>query len=61
MKGNMEETSDDNLVELAKQGDVEALTMLIHGYQERICHTVFALTRNHLVFKMSNVEMRPHL
>ena len=48
MKGNMKELSDDNLVELAKQGDVEAFTVLIHRYQERIYHTVFALTRNHL-------------
>ena len=44
----MEETSDDNLVELAKQGDIEAFTLLTHRFQERIYRTVFALTRSHL-------------
>lgn len=47
MKGNMEDFADDNLVKRAKQGDVEAFTELVRRWQEKIYHTIIALTRNH--------------
>ncbi len=47
MKGNMEDFSDGHLVEKAKQGDVEAFAELVRRCQEKIYHTILALTRNH--------------
>lgn len=46
MKGNMEDRSDDNLVEQAKKGDVEAFTKLARRFQERIYYTILVLTKN---------------
>lgn len=47
MKGSMADYSDDHLVELAKQGDVEAFTELARRCQERIFYSILALTKNH--------------
>lgn len=47
MKGSMADRSDDHLVDLAKQGDVEAFAELARRCQERIFYSIFALTKNH--------------
>lgn len=47
MKGSMADYSDDHLVELAKQRDVEAFTELARRCQERIFYSILALTKNH--------------
>ncbi len=47
MKGSMADYSDDHLVELAKQGDVEAFAELARRCQERIFYSILALTKNH--------------
>jgi RNA polymerase sigma-70 factor (ECF subfamily) len=44
----MDDLSEDHLVSLSKQGDVEAFTALALRYQERIYNTILGLTRNHL-------------
>lgn len=46
MEGNMEWPSDDRLVEQAKRGDVEAFTELARRFEQKIHHTILALTRN---------------
>ncbi|MDH4257575.1 MAG: sigma-70 family RNA polymerase sigma factor [Candidatus Aminicenantes bacterium] len=43
----MADRSDDHLVDLAKQGDVEAFAELARRCQERIFYSIFALTKNH--------------
>lgn len=42
----MEDSSDEHLVERAKQEDVEAFAELARRWQERIFHTILALTQN---------------
>jgi len=42
----MADFADDHLVRLAKQGDVDAFTELVRRFQEKIYHTILALTRN---------------
>ena len=44
----MDDLSEDQLVRLSKQGNVEAFTELARRYQERIYHTILGLTENHL-------------
>lgn len=46
MNGNMADFADDQLVEQAKQGDVEAFEELVCRFQEKIYHTILSLTRN---------------
>ena len=43
----MADYSDDHLVELAKQRDVEAFAELARRCQERIFYSILALTKNH--------------
>ncbi len=43
----MADYSDDHLVELAKQGDVESFAELARRCQERIFYSILALTKNH--------------
>lgn len=43
----MGDLSDDYLVKLAKQGDVEAFTELARRFKQKIYHTIFSFTRNH--------------
>ena len=47
MNGSMADRSDDHLVKLAKQGDVEAFAELARRCQERIFYSILALTKNH--------------
>lgn len=47
MKGNMVDFSDGHLVKKAKQGDIEAFAELARRWQEKIYHTILALTKNH--------------
>jgi len=44
----MDDLSEDRLVRLSKQGDVEAFMALALRYQERIYNTTLGLTKNHL-------------
>jgi RNA polymerase sigma-70 factor (ECF subfamily) len=46
MNENMADFADDHLVKLAMQGDVDAFTELVRRFQEKIYHTILALTRN---------------
>lgn len=43
----MGDFSDDQLVKLAKQGDVEAFTELARRFKQKIYHTIFSFTRDH--------------
>ena len=47
-KRNMDDLSEDRLVRLSKQGDVEAFMALALRHQERIYNTILGLTKNHL-------------
>ena len=47
-KRNMDDLSEDHLVRLSKQGDVEAFMALALRYQERVYNTILGLTKNHL-------------
>jgi len=44
----MDDLSEDHLVRLSKQGDVEAFMALALRYQERVYNTILGLTKNHL-------------
>ena len=46
-KRNMDDLSEDQLVRLAKQEDVEAFTELARLYQGRIYNLILGLTKNH--------------
>jgi RNA polymerase sigma-70 factor (ECF subfamily) len=44
----MGEASDEQLVEQAKRGRMDAFSELAQRYQQRIYHTIFGFTKNHL-------------
>jgi RNA polymerase sigma-70 factor (ECF subfamily) len=48
MKRRMGEASDEQLVEQAKRGRMDAFSELAQRYQQRIYHTIFGFTKNHL-------------
>jgi RNA polymerase sigma-70 factor (ECF subfamily) len=41
------DASDDDLVETAAKGDLEAYAELVRRYRERVYHTIFRFTRSH--------------
>lgn len=43
----MEELADEDLVTLAKKGEMNAFTLLSQRYNERIYRTLLAMTKNH--------------
>lgn len=43
----MDELSDDSLVSLSKEGNLDAFTELVHRYQGRIYQTIFQFAKNH--------------
>ena len=47
MNGNMGDYSDDQLVTLAKQGNLEAFSELAGRFKQKIYNTIFSLTKNH--------------
>lgn len=44
----MDESSDEQLVERAQGGRMDAFAELAQRYQQRIYHTIFGFTKNHL-------------
>ncbi|MGB9005177.1 MAG: sigma-70 family RNA polymerase sigma factor [Candidatus Aminicenantales bacterium] len=48
MKRRMDESSDEQLVERAQGGRMDAFAELAQRYQQRIYHTIFGFTKNHL-------------
>jgi RNA polymerase sigma-70 factor (ECF subfamily) len=44
----MDESSDEQLVERAQGGRMDAFAELVQRYQQRIYHTIFGFTKNHL-------------
>ena len=46
--GFMDGISDDDLVNQAKKGDVDAFSVLACRYQEKIYNLVLGMTKNHL-------------
>jgi RNA polymerase sigma-70 factor (ECF subfamily) len=48
MKRRMDESSDEQLVERAQGGRMDAFAELAQRYQQRIYHTIFGFAKNHL-------------
>jgi len=47
MNGNMGDFSDDQLVKLAKQGNLEAFSELAGRFKQKIYNTILSFTKNH--------------
>jgi RNA polymerase sigma-70 factor (ECF subfamily) len=47
MKAVMDDEGEDRLVRRAQDGDLDAYTVLVRRYRERIYQTIFRFTRNH--------------